>query len=273
MPSLEIIKPGLMTSIQDLGRKGMAYYAIPHSGVMDQNAAKIALLLLQKEEHEALIECTSIAPKIKFNHTAQIAISGADFNWTVNGTKIPLNTVLSIAANDVLEGKMAQNGFRGYIAIKGHLEADQVYQSYSTYTNAKMGGYQGRLLKKGDLLEWSVPNEIADIIIPLKKGPEFHFLSTEAQSQLTSATYKIGADSNRMGVRLIGPKLESSSYRLEHSLPVLPGFIQLPPSAVPIILLQDGQVTGGYPRIAYIRENYLSKLNQIPLGGVLKFSL
>ena len=272
MPSLEIIKQGLMTSIQDLGRKNLAYYAVPKSGVMDKNAAKIALLLLRKKESAPLIECTSIAPKIRFNDAAQIAITGADFKWMINEERIQLNTVYTLNEGDILEGKIARDGFRGYIAIQGYLKAERVYQSYATYINAKIGGFQGRLLKKGDILEWEIL-ERNQTSIPILKGPEFHFLSTAAQTLLTTATYKIGADSNRMGARLLGPKLESSSYRLENSLPVLPGFIQLPPSGLPIILLQDGQVSGGYPRIAYIREQYLFRFNQIPLGGEVKFKL
>ena len=89
--SFEIIKPGLMTSFQDLGRKGFAYYAIPTSGVMDSNAARIALLIMNKSEDYPVLECTSIAPQIKFNAPTQITITGADFNWTLNNQKIHRN--------------------------------------------------------------------------------------------------------------------------------------------------------------------------------------
>lgn len=275
MPSLEIIKPGLMTSIQDLGRKGLAYYAIPTSGVMDENAAKIALLLLNKKEESPLIECTAVAPHILFNNSTQIAITGANFNWTINGDPISQNTVIEINKGDLLKGNFAQQGFRGYIALSGELSLDRIYNSYATYVNARIGGHQGRLLKKGDVIVWEQAklNPFNNRIIPIKKGPEFQFLSELSKYQLTANNYKIGTDSNRMGVRLVGPKLESTSYQLEYSLPVLPGFIQLPPSGLPIVVLQDGQTSGGYPRVAYIQERYLSRLNQIPLGGEFRFEL
>lgn len=275
MPSLEIIKPGLLTTIQDSGRQGLAYYAIPPSGAMDRNAARIALLLLNLPEEAPLIECTSVAPTIKFHDAAQITISGADFQWALNGTPVVLHTVVEIRPGDTLSGKMATNGLRGYIAINGTLQIDKVYDSYATYLNAGIGGYQGRMFKKGDIIEWESPkdNYYHTNSIPILPGPEFSLLSEAAQHQLRDITYTIGSDSNRMGLRLRGAKLQSSSYQLPHSLPVLPGFIQLPPSGLPIVILQDGQISGGYPRIAYLREQYLAILNQIPLGGEVRLGL
>ncbi len=268
--SLVILKPGLMTSIQDLGRTGLAYYAIPHSGVMDRNAARIALLLLNQSEDHPVIECTSIAPEIKFETDVQIAITGSEFNWTINKVPVVLNSVLNIKAGDTLKGKFAKNGLRGYIAIRGGLHIDKVYDSYATYVNAGIGGHEGRLLKKGDRLYWDYLST-NDFRIPIHKGPEYVFLTDLAKVELIKNTYTISAESNRMGVRLEGAGLDSTSYQLDHSAPVLPGFIQLPPSGRPIIVLQDGQTTGGYPRIAYIPDQYLSRLNQVPLGGEIRF--
>ena len=271
MPSLEIIHPGLMTSIQDLGRRGFAYYAIPNAGVMDPNAAKIALLLLHKNENSPLIECTSVAPQILFHGATRIVLTGADFNWTINGQSVPVNQIIQTQEGDLLKGQTAKDKLRGYIAFSGQLILEKTYQSYSTYTNAQMGGYKGRLLKKGDMIEWidEAPNER---IISIKKGPEFNLLTDQAKFELASSVFLIGSDSNRMGVRLQGKKLESSSYQLENSSPVLPGFVQLPPNGLPIVVLQDGQTTGGYPRIAYLQTEELSKFNEIPIGGKLKFT-
>lgn len=275
MPSLEIIKPGLLTSIQDQGRKGMAYYAIPRSGAMDANAARIALLLLHLPEDSPLIECTSLAPHIRFRDAARIAIAGADFGWRLNEEAIPVNRVVEVQAGDVLRGKMARDGFRAYIAINGHLQLEPVYDSYATYLNAKLGGYQGRILQKGDVIQWEAlaVNGLDRTRIPIQAGPEYHYLSSSAQEQLVTQEYVVSNDSNRMGLRLQGEPLESSAYQLTHSVPILPGFIQLPPSGLPIIILQDGQISGGYPRIAYVPPQYLSTLNQIPLGGRFCFRM
>jgi antagonist of KipI len=271
--SLEILQAGLMTSVQDMGREGLAYFAVPKSGVMDKNAAKIALLLLNQAENNPLIECTSLPPKIRFNTATKIALTGADFGWKVNEKEVPLNTVLEIKEGDILKGRFAQTGFRGYIAVAGKLEVEEVYNSHSTYTNAKIGGVKGRLLQNGDTISWK--SEIyysSDYqVIKIQKGPEFDYLNENAKEELTKNIYQVSPDSNRMGARLKGTRLESKSYQLEYSLPVLPGFIQLPPSGLPIVVLQDGQVSGGYPRIAYIQERYLSVFNQIPLSGRFRF--
>jgi allophanate hydrolase subunit 2 len=170
---------------------------------------------------------------------------------------------------------MATDGLRGYLALNGKLKLEKVYQSYATYPNAKLGGYQGRRLQKGDHLEWEpMPfDPFANEGIPLRPGPEFDLLTEESKRQLAAITYTISNASNRMGLRLHGPVLTSTSYQLEHSLPVLPGFVQLPPSGLPIVILQDGQLSGGYPRIAYVEPRFLSILNQVPLGGEVRLCL
>lgn len=275
MGSLTIIKSGMMTSIQDFGRNGLAYFAIPKSGVMDENAARIAQLILHKDKNWPLIECTSSAPEIQFNDDIEIAISGADFNWKINNKAITINNRLKIKAGDILKGQFARNGLRGYIAIESKLEIPSVYNSFSTYTNAKMGGFEGRLLQKGDILFWKTSKEfkVNEKIISIKKGPEFDFLTPQGKLDLEQSIFKIGIDSNRMGIRLEGTPIKSTYYQLDHSLPVLPGFIQLPPNGNPIVVLNDGQTTGGYPRVAYVQSDHLSKLNQIPLGGKVKFKI
>jgi biotin-dependent carboxylase-like uncharacterized protein len=275
MPILEFIRSGLLTTVQDLGRSGSRFYAIPSSGVMDGNAARIALLLLQEQMDAPVIECTSLAPAIRFHGPARIALTGADFHWTINDQPVALNAVLDIMDGDVLVGKHASDQLRGYLSVAGKWTGEPVYGSHSTYLNGKFGGYEGRILQKGDRIEW-IYKEAQDLGVPVigvRKGPEFEWLSEKAKSILFNSPFTIGVESNRMGARLQGPILESKSYQLVDSAPVLPGFIQLPPTGQPIVVLQDGQVTGGYPRIAYIPERYLGIFNQIPLGKEVRFCL
>ena len=274
MGSLEILKAGLMTSIQDFGRKGLAYYAIPKSGVMDGNAAKIALLLLNKRDQSALIECTSMAPTIKFHSDITIAISGADFQWKLNDNSISSNTKLDILKGDILKGGFSKKSMRGYIAINAELVVDKIFDSYSTYTPAKLGGYQGRLLKKGDVIKWLDRKESnIDLELLFYKGPEYDWLTEIGKSTLLKSSFQISRDTDRMGMRLEGEVIACANYQLPASSPVLPGFIQLPPSGLPIIVLQDSQTTGGYPRIGYLREEELYDLNQRPLGETIRFKL
>ena len=284
MPSLSILKAGLMTSVQDMGRSGLAYYAIPSSGVMDRKSARKALAFLMQDDTYPLIECTSVAPHIRFNNAVQIALAGADFAWTLNNIPIAANGLLGVESGDILKGKFARKAMRAYIAINGKWKIKKVYDSYSTYPNAKIGGLKGRLLQVGDTLEWennppviATKNAnqgiVAERKILIRKGPEFDYLSTAARQTLVTTSYKIGTDSNRMGIRLLGKRLESSTYQLQHSLATLPGFVQLPPSGLPIVLLRDGQISGGYPRIAYLPDASINQISQIPLGEIFKFEM
>lgn len=283
MTSITVIKPGLLTSIQDIGRRGYGYYAIPISGVMDSVSARRALLLCRLQESDPVIECTMIPPTIKFHGDAQIVLSGADFNWTINSEPVERNKIITVKNEDILSGQKATNGTRGYIAVRGSLITEKTYGSVSTYRNACIGGINGDYLKKGDNLQWKplpfidsskihVPS--ADhSTIEIQPGPEFDYLSDLAKFQLLENTYTIHNDSNRMGARLIGEPIDASTYQLSKSKPVLPGFIQLPPSGIPIVLLNDGQTTGGYPRIAYMNRANLDRFNQIAIGESFKFMM
>ncbi|MEM0998997.1 MAG: biotin-dependent carboxyltransferase family protein [Bacteroidota bacterium] len=273
MPQLEIIKPGLLTTIQDLGRSGSRFYAIPVSGAMDPNAAAIALLLLDAAPSAPLIECTSLAPTICFHGAGRIALSGGDFGWRLNERAVPRNQVLAVADGDVLRGGHATDQLRGYLAVGGELSgAGPVYGSYSTYLNGKFGGWQGRRLQKGDRLNWQDLAVSEDIFrIPLRQGPEFTWLMPESRKELFDAGFVIGPETNRMGARLQGPVLRCKPDALPDSVPVLPGFVQLPPGGQLIVVLQDGQVTGGYPRVAYLSATALLHFNRIPLGAEARF--
>jgi len=266
-----------MTSIQDLGRKGLAYYAIPTSGVMDQNAAQLANQLIGNEPSHPIIECTSIAPTLSFLSDAIIAITGAEANWVLNKKKIKTYQLILIKKGDTLSGKQLTNGLRSYIAIKGQIKSQIVYGSASCYLNAGIGGHAGRLFQKGDIIEWEdsttlIPEIIfqknSDIPQKIKTypGPEYDSLTPESKVLLKTSSFMVSPNSNRMGARLTGAKLQCSTERLLHSVPVFPGVIQLPPSGQPIVVLQDGQTTGGYPRILYIPLTELNRFNQIPIN-------
>ena len=280
MSSLRIINPGVLTSIQDGGRQGYAYHAIPSSGFMDRTSAHLANLILGKEENAPLIECTLIGPTLEFLDEAEIVVTGADMNWKLNGEQIKLNTLIKVRNSDVLKSGPATNGFRAYVGIKGALKVKTNMDSASTYRYAGLGH---PVLKKNDLIEWTAENSplteitlsrVLEITSEIKiyEGPEFHFLTDESKKRLVNSQFTISKDTNRMGARLESNKLTSVNV-LKQSVPVLPGFIQLPPDGNPIVILNDGQTTGGYPRIAYLRPEELDKFNQLRIGQGLRFNL
>ena len=283
MPKCEILKPGLWTSVQDLGRPGLAYYAIPTSGVMDQESASLALSLLNLNNKTALLECTMTAPHIQFHGDTTIALTGADMQWTINKEKTVTYTPILIKAGDILRGTVAQNGLRSYIAVKGELKSHKHLGASASYAPAQMGFNKGLPLRKNQILEWeSIGTENLNIEITprpfnktqvlISKGPEYYSLTAASKSHLVESEFKITSSSNRMGARLSGTTLETTTL-LDKSVPVLNGFIQLPPSGQPIVILQDGQTTGGYPRIAYMAREQLNQFNQIGINQGFRFKV
>jgi antagonist of KipI len=284
MPALEIIKPGLMTSIQDPGRYGLAYYAIPPSGAMDRVAAKYANHLLNQGTGSPVIECTASGPEIKFLDPGEIALTGANFQWKLNGTAVTRQKVINVKSGDTLSGGYAIDGLRGYVGIGGELQADHVYGSCATYVNAGLGGFHGRFLRTGDLIHWkkSKTRKISRIepqglknesLLALHPGPDLDKVNRSAIQNFLRQVFTLHSDSNRMGARLSGTAYPHQIGQLDFSAPVFPGFMQLLPNGQPVIILQDGQTTGGYLRIAYLESHELSRFNQIPLGGKVKFSV
>ena len=184
-------------------------------------------------------------------------------------------------------GSSAAAGVRSYIAIKGNWQIEKVKGSYSTDLNNGFGGYQGRALKNGDIiaLEWDLKfdTQMTEIglsglekyenikEIKFTPGPEWEALNETEQRTFLEASYSISPDSNRMGAKLLGPKLESIKFQNLNSNIVFPGVIQWPPGGTPIVLLNDCQTTGGYPRVGIIAKEELWKFVQIRNGQ--QFSL
>ncbi len=283
MGSLTFIKSGLMTTVQDGGRQGHAFHAVPPSGFMDKAAAELAHAVLFRDKDSALIECTLIGPTMEFHSEVEFVITGADMRWQLDGKPISLNSLTYAQENSVLTSAAAIHGFRSYIGINGDLQLDKNLTSSAMYQYAGLGHQGGRAFKKGDMLTWGKCPKIDQQVrlkhkpllldsLKIVPGPEYNWLSDESKQLLVNSEFVISPDSNRMGSKLRGPFLRTDS-QLDHSLPVLPGFIQLPPDGQPIVILQDGQTTGGYPRIAYMQEAELSRFNQVRLGGSLNFHL
>ncbi len=281
--SIEILHPGMNASIQDSGRIGYAFYAIPRSGVMDQKSYQIIQSTLQTNDNISVIECTLQAPTILFHDTMQVVVSGADMQWRVNDNPLSLNSPTTVNPGDILKGGFAKANFRGYIGFSHQMQVTRHYGSTSSYAYANFGANDGRLLTKGQVLTFAQANtptsttakvnlDIATESFTLHKGPEYYFLDDHSTELLANSAFMILPQSNRMGARLQGPQL-TSEKTLKKSVSVLPGFIQLLPSGQLIILLQDGQTTGGYPRVGYLSSTAIAEFNQVPIGKSVRFVL
>ena len=285
MGSLNVIQNGWLTTVQDRGRSGLAYYAFPTSGSMEATAAEWALDLVGVDQQQPLLECAATAPQLQFNDPTLIALTGADFGWKLNAISLKTNRYYEVKAGDMLTGTVAVTGGYGYVAIRGSLLVDRFANSAATYVPLRWGGFRGRPLRRGDRLAWTEWSEHQIPLpsrtkafpnathIPLQAGPEWSWLSASAKRQFLENSYSISTNSNRMGARLRGNPLPPLRTRLRSSVPVLPGFVQLPPDGQPIVILRDGQTTGGYPRIAYLRPPAVCALVSLGCGRTFQFTM
>ena len=288
--SITIIKAGLFTTVQDGGRKGFQHLGINPNGAMDALAMQIANVLIQNKADEAAIEFFYPAPVIRFNSSAFIALSGADFGATINEIPIPINHPIFVPENGVLSFTKKISGQIAYLAIQGGLELNEWMNSYSTNTHAGAGGVEGRVLIKDDeihlkatalkenkqsqlqVLPWMADTKGLYQTQSLRylPGNEFSLLNTFSQQFMTNAQFTILTDSDRMGYRLKGPVLKCKKQIELISSGVTNGTIQLLPNGQCIVLLADHQTTGGYPRIGHIIHSDIPTLVQQPPASIIR---
>ncbi len=265
---MKVIKASPLATIQDFGRYGFRQYGIPQSGAMDKQWMIAANIALGNPEYFPVIEFAIAGLILEVEEKTSVSVVGASIQ--VNG-KTHTSRRASLSKGDVLEIFKPTHVY-AYLAIGGLLEAQQNFGSYSTYIRANFGGIEGRILKKGDVListnapnspneneKKGIPKRLQDKLVEIRimKGPEWDILKEFPEAK----TFKIDAASDRMGIRLIGAKLEAE-FREITSSAVVPGTIQLPSSGQPIILMNDCQTTGGYPRIGKVLDEDLGKLGQ-----------
>lgn len=303
MTTLLIHESGMLTTIQDMGRTGSQKYGVIASGSMDTWSARIANLLVENPETEAVLEMTFLGPKIEFTENTMIAVTGGNMNPVIDGLPLPMNRPVYIRRNTVLEFGFAVEGCRTYLAIQGGFNVPDVMGSKSTYLRAQLGGHHGRALKAGDQLPLSIPkptffSSFAEknltesfwtpgwsmgkrrlpkngetIEIRVTPGPQMDWFTPKALEEFLSKPFEITQESDRMGYRLSGNILEKS--RTEDMISEAIGFgsIQVPPDGNPILLLADRQTTGGYPKIAQIIQSDLPLVAQLSPGFSITFRM
>ena len=272
-----ILEPGLMTTVQDLGRSGLRSSGVPSSGAADRISAVLANSILGNPENAAVLEYTLLGPTVQFKTDCFIAIAGA-----TNNSLASLRPI-RVRRGDTVHLGHVTKGCRGYLAVAGGICVPPVLNSCSTYMAAKLGGYGGRSLQAGDQLAigeplvtsfsttWSLANDVA----PLPTSPcTLRILSegpvSAAHRAMTNTTMDVSAQSDRMGIRFHGalPPLPATSL----SRAVLPGTVQLPPDGSPILLLCDAQTIGGYPVLGHIIAADLPRAAQLCPGDTVCFS-
>ncbi|MCT1525212.1 5-oxoprolinase subunit C family protein [Sphingobacterium hotanense] len=286
---ISVTKPGLLSTIQDLGRWGFQRYGVPVSGAMDRLALRLGNILLGNDEADAAIECTWTGPSLRFDREQLIAITGANLFPKLNGEEIAMWKPIYVPKDGVLSfGKAETDGCRAYICFYGGLDVPLVLGSRATYMNGKMGGVNGQALVKGDQIpflkslelgqstfNWSMdcslyPN-LASRRIRIMAGPHADRLESESLSDLFSQAFEISNASDRMGYRLKSKVLDLRDKRELLSSGVTYGTIQLPADGQPIILMADHGTTGGYPIIGQVASIDLPLLAQLKPGEQIRF--
>ena len=277
---IAILHPGIYCSVQDQGRFGHTKIGVPQAGCADAYAAKMANALLKNHEKDALIEITFGQGEFKFTSDTYICLTGGDFSPKLNGKLIKMQSVYFIKKNSVLSFGKRVYGARVYLSVQGGIQTETVYGSRSFFdgiTQQKLGkGTMLPILPVEERTETSLSKvrvtdkHFTTLYLPCLKGPEFFRLNQEQQRKLFTP-FSISDDNNRVGYRL-KESLENNLSSILTSA-VLPGTVQLTPSGKCIILLQDCQVTGGYPRILQLSEIAIARVSQKITGDKIQFML
>ncbi len=288
---IEIMSPAGHATIQDSGRLGHRHVGIGSSGAMDGLALATGNLLLGNAPDAAAIECPGVPMHIRFLDDTAFALTGADGAATLAGRPIPSNWRDLARAGEELRLGHARRGVYSYVTIAGGIDVPVVLGSRSTHLRGRFGGFKGRMLQPGDRIaagqtdtgEASFGVITPDEALPLDAAPdgvttvrvlpaaEHDAFTAEAQDAFWSTPWKVSAQSNRAGYRLMGPGLALAQPIEMRSHGLVPGVIQGPAGGQPIIQLADAYTAGGYPKIGVVIEPDLWRVAQTPLGRALRF--
>ena len=284
MNKIKILRPGLYTTVQDMRRVGFKKYGIPKSGPMDEYSHVLANWLVGKHYLSETLEINYYGPKLKFNFDTTIGIFGANFDTYLNNQKIKINKSINIKSGDTLDIGVCLDGGRIYLSFSAKMKLDKSFNSLSTYDKINIGGVNGKKLTKNDSISFLKSEEVIVRTIPesfkrkyyevstirVIKGVNYNIISEKSIKKL-GKEFNVSSESDRMGIRLNGNKLNVLDQNSIKSTIVTKGTVQLPTGGDPIILMSDSQSTGGYPIIGNIARVDISKVSQIKPESKLKF--
>jgi antagonist of KipI len=301
MSRIHVLKAGLFTTVQDLGRPGWQRHGVTPGGAVDAWALRLANLLVGNAEGAAGLEITLAGPTLRFAAEALVAVTGAGFEVTVNGRSVPAWRPVRLAPGVELVVGAARTGCRAYLAVAGGIAVPRVLGGRGTHLAAGFGGLGGRILHGGDVLKNGPPSawarRLADALagpddfaaarweisaearpppaaspdVRVIRGPQSEWFGADGGERFLSERFTVTARSDRMGLRLVGPALGGGKLPEMISEGVATGTVQVPPDGQPIVLLADRQTIGGYPKIANAATIDLSLLAQARAGDTIGF--
>lgn len=281
---IEVLAPGLLTTVQDLGRFGFGELGVAPGGAADPLALRVANLLVGNAPGAAGLEITLMGPRLRFEQAVRLAIAGADLAPHIDGQAAAMHRAIDVAAGSELAFGGGGAGVRSIVAFAGGLAVPPVLGSASTHLRAAFGGLEGRALRGGDRLEIGTNFGSALTAPPpaillerrstlrILLGVHCGLFTEEARDRLVEQPFAVRADSDRMGVRLEGPRLELDAAVELVSEGVAAGAVQVPPAGAPIVLGVDHPATGGYPQIAHVIAADLPSLAQLRPRQAVRFA-
>jgi len=288
-PVVEVLEPGLLTSVQDLGRPGLRRFGVTRGGALDDSALVAANRALGNEDGAAGLECTIAGPTLRFLRTTRFAVAGADLGLHLDRSDlgrwpVPAGVPILAREGQTLSFDGRRSGCRAYLAFEGGLDVPVVVSSRSTELTTGFGGHAGRALRAGDVLgslaqsprrsaEPGPTQPPADeVAVRVVLGPQADHFDDDTKRRFLGQTWKVGATSDRIGCRIEGDALGHQGPAEIVADGMLPGSIQVPPNGLPIVMLGEAPTTGGYPKIATVVSEDLAKLAQlVPGEGRLRF--
>jgi len=284
MAHVIIERPGMLTTVQDLGRWGYQHLGVPVAGPMDSYSHRLANRLVGNPDEAAALEVSVVGPDVRFEQDVTFVVAGASFPLDLDGAAIPTHVACCASGGSRLRFGRSARGARAYLAVAGGLDVPAVLGSRATSLVSRLGPLGGRPLKAGDRLPvGSVRGRPLDRGTPLPLprggatvrvlwGPQDDAFTPAARDAFASSRFVITPQSNRMGFRLSGPILahETSADLLSEATPL--GSIQVPASGQPILLMADRQTTGGYPKIATVIAADVPLAGQLDAGDWIAFA-
>ena len=286
----EVLEGGILTTVQDLGRFGFSQVGVPPSGALDPFSLRVGNLLVGNGEREAGLETTIMGLKLRALREVIIAVTGGDLFPALNDDPLEMWRNHLLVEGDTLAFKAVRKGCRAYLAIGGGISVPEIMGSKSTSLAGRFGGLEGRALKRGDTLctadqplpldkvgirfpaQW-VPVLDREVILRVVPGPQDNHFAGRGFETFQSSWYQVTAKSDRMGIRLEGPRIDRRPDAEESIISegLVPGAIQVPGDGKPIIILNE-LVTGGYAKIVTVISTDLPKVAQLKPGDRVRFA-
>jgi biotin-dependent carboxylase-like uncharacterized protein len=278
-----------------MGRTGYMDFGFSPSGCLDGFSSRLANFLVANSAREAVLEMTLCGASMRFDTEAVIAFTGANMEPLLNGKPMPMNRAVFVEAGDILYTAFAREGMRSYLAVAGGFDIAPVLGSRSTNLRARIGGFKGRKLESKDVIPFRIKaarltdlkarvcdvkkygfitgvyGKDAPLALRVVEGAQSSYFTQRGSETFYSAVYTVRADSDRMGIRLEGPAVESKSGADIVSDGIALGAIQIPNAGTPIVLLHDRQTTGGYAKIGAVLMQDVWRLSQAMTGSSVRF--